>query len=434
MDSEVISALPSGGQASSPLLRNFLIKRMMFTFEPSDDPSTFNALDDDTGALPQVLAFNGALFWLDPDDMTSDHDGVAVIVTADSYRYKVEELDFHIRSALSDAVSDPPDAPSFGDVYLVPSGASGAWSSHQDDLAIWTRNGWRFETPAIGKWLLIEDIGGFKGYYSDGWSYGPGARSFDAASVPLSAAINFGRRIIVEDMTTMSPPGTAAVGVAYVIGASATGAWAGHDRKIAICEVVNTFTIYAPGNGWLAYNKADSTEFRYTGSAWVSAAGSWIDRKSVQTASGSTTAPSGSSGYTYSATTAPTTSHRRLIDDASLTYTAKKSGARLRFRYSADCIFQYSSMPVSGSDIVVGLFRDAESNAIAWAQVPAVKALSMLGAQLQPSHLEYAFEVDTSDASAHAYKVAIISLVSPGPVTCDANTLTRRTLSVEEAA
>lgn len=428
---------PTGsGPVDKTLLRDTIQLRAPYVLASSESAGDLIAVDPVTGAAINHILYRGRVFAYDDTDHTTDDDGLTCLVTSDGRRYKLADIaEVPAYSVLTRSLNAPPGSPAIGDAYLIAAAATGAWAGHSNEVSVWTARGWEFIDFGVGRLIYVEDIDAYYHRNAGGaWISGFGNLVIGANSVPLSAAINFGRRVIVENMTTNAPPGTAAVGEAYIIGPSPTGAWAGSALKIAICEVANTFTIYNPGNGWLAFNKGDSTEYRYNGSAWISAAGTWIDRKSVQTASGSTTAPSGSSGYIYSATTAPTTSHRRLIDDASLTYTAKKSGARLRFRYSADCRFQYNSIPSAGSDIVVGLFRDAESNAIAWAQVPAIAALSALGAQLQPAHLEYAFEVDASDASAHAYKVAIISLVSLGPVTCDANTLTRRTLSVEEAA
>lgn len=429
MQNEVIVALPIGQKANSPALRNFLIQRVIYTFAPTDNPETFEALDADTGALPQALAFNERIFWIDPNDSTSAHDGVAVIRTADDYRYKVNAVDTRTLSVLNFTTTTPPVSPSLGDAYLVPAGAVGAWSSHQDDIATWGRNGWSFEIPRIGRWLLDETVKGYLSYGPTGWSYGPGARSFAASIIPLSAAINFGRRIIVENRTTTSPPGSAAPGVAYLIANSATGAWMGQDGKIAICEVANNFTIYNPSNGWLVYDKTSSTEYRHNGAAWISASGSWIDRKSTGlTVSGTTTAPSGTTYYTYSSGAAPTTSIRRLIDGVTLPFAAKKTGAKLRLHYSADVIYTVAG-GIGSPDVVIAVFQDAATNAIAWQQIPAVKALASVAASSIPTHLDHWFEFDAADNLSHTYSIALTCIGN-----LDAGTLTRRTLEVEEAA
>jgi hypothetical protein len=109
------------------------------------------------------------------------------------------------------------------------------------------------------------------------WVSGFGSQTFGANSVPLSAAINFGKRVIVENQTTNAPPASPSVGDAYIIGSSPTGAWAAHAAEIAICEAGTTFTIYTPTNGWSAYNKARNTNLDFNGLAWVSSSGIFVE-------------------------------------------------------------------------------------------------------------------------------------------------------------
>lgn len=415
MQNDVIGALPTGGEADSPLLRNFLIKRMVYNLLSTEDPQDYEALDGDTGAISEVIGWNGTLFWLDPDDTTSAHDGVTVIVTSDGYRYKVEDVDFRIRSVISDTVTSPPVSPSHGDAYLVPAGSTGAWSSHQDDIAIYTRNGWRFEVPGIGKWLLIESVDGFKRYTASGWLYGPGARSFDAASIPLSAALGFGERVIVEDQSTNIPP-TATKGLRYIVGPSPTGAWLGKAKQIAICEVAGTWTFYPPSNGWSAYDKFQSAEYVYNGTVWVSAVGAVLSAPapSLTNGTGSTTNITGSSVYyTPSTTTPPDTTKYHSRDDVGITYAARKSGARLKFTYSLNIsVGQFGAL---------ALLKDSQSNAIDWSG-PNVSAASA-------GPFSYEFYVTTSDTASHTYKPAVF-LASGGGFA----TLSYRRFRVEEYA
>jgi len=431
MDNEVISALPTTGAPSAPLLRNFLIKRVAYIFTPSEDPSTFDALDSDTGALPQALGFNGSIFWLDPNDTTSDHDGVAVIVTADGYRYKTAG-DHDFKSVLSFTTTAQPDDPALGDKYIVPAGATGDdWTDHQDDLAVFTPNGWKFQIPKIGQWVLDEEVGGFISYTESGWVYGPGARSFDDNSIPLSAALGWGGIVPVENQTTTTPP-TATKGLRYVVGSSATGSWLGKDKQIAICEVAGTWTFYPPQNGWQIYDNSSSSAFTWNGTAWLSTAGTWIDRKATPlTASGSTTAPLGTTLYGFSPSTAPTTSQRRLIDTVTLSYSAKKSGATLQFEYNgASTKTVGGSQPVTDAPLTIALFRDSGSSAIAWAPVSG----GNIGSSLY-SPISAKFEIASPDSSNHTYTIAIFSgAVSTSNNYLDATNLVLRRLTVQESA
>lgn len=431
MQNDVIAALPGSGVGApdQDLLRNFLILRTVYNFTEGEDPSSFEALDSDTGAIPQALGYDGKIFWLDPNDSTSAHDGVTVIRTDDDYVYKVA-ANFDVKSVLSFTTTAPPGTPSLGDAYLVPAGATGSWSSHQDDIAVWTANGWKYEIPTIGRWLLDEEVGGFLGYTDTGWVYGPGARSFDDQSVPFSAAISWGYRFIVENQTTNAAP-TATLGLCYIVGPVPTGAWSGHALDVAICEVAGVWTFYDPGNGWSAFDKSLNAEYRFTGSAWTSSAGTWVSFASVFTASGSDSFPSVSSTYLYSSSTAPTTSHRRRSDDVTLSHTARSAGTRnLRFTYAADIAWSIAATSNTGADACVALYRDSEANAIAWRRI--VPTLSTLTAVQLPQHVNVQFVVDAPDASAHTYKVAITYF---GPDTSNVgfpNALTRRLLAVEE--
>lgn len=48
------------------------------------------------------------------------------------------------------AAATPPATPRAGSLYLVASGASGAWAGHDGQLAAWLASGWRFIVPAEG--------------------------------------------------------------------------------------------------------------------------------------------------------------------------------------------------------------------------------------------------------------------------------------------
>lgn len=78
----------------------------------------------------------------------------------------------------------------------------------------------------------------------------------------------------VISKTLTAPPGSPANGDAYIVGASATGAWATHDKAIAIWTTDNPATpaglweFYGPTIGFSAFNAADSKLYVYDGSTW----------------------------------------------------------------------------------------------------------------------------------------------------------------------
>jgi hypothetical protein len=63
----------------------------------------------------------------------------------------VQLLDLIVAAAVEGTPSAaPPGAPTIGATYLVDSGASGDWSSHDGCLAGYTAGGWRFIVPREG--------------------------------------------------------------------------------------------------------------------------------------------------------------------------------------------------------------------------------------------------------------------------------------------
>jgi hypothetical protein len=61
--------------------------------------------------------------------------------------------------ALSRGVQVPPEGATEGDCWLVPAGASGAWSGGAGKLACWTTGGWRLSQLPEAALLWIADEG-----------------------------------------------------------------------------------------------------------------------------------------------------------------------------------------------------------------------------------------------------------------------------------
>lgn len=269
-------AIAATAARNPDLLRNVLITRTIYTLKDSDDPGDFDALNGGTGEIPLAVSWHETIFWLDPDDATTAHDGTTVLVTNDDYRYKASALDLRIKSVLDRDLTAPPHdspGPSIGDAYLVKTAATGDWADHDDEIAVYSQRGWVFKAPIVGDYIYVEDEDLYIRYKADGtWAAGPGARAFEDKSVPLSALINVGKYVIVENQTTNTPPSSPVAPVAYIIGSSPTGAWSGKAGQIAICEADGSWTYYTPTNGWSAYDKALSKRLTYTGLAWAAGA------------------------------------------------------------------------------------------------------------------------------------------------------------------
>lgn len=406
---DAVAALPSSGNPDKVLLRNLVTKRMPYVLADADDVTTLNAVDPATGAAIIDIVFLGRVFHYDSTDMTSVNDGVSVLVTLDGRRYKLSSSADVFAFSVNDAThAAPPGSPVLGDSYLVAAAATGAWVGKSNFVAVWTRRGWEFINFGIGRFLYNEATDGYLHKNAGGsWVSGLGTSTVPALSVPLSAAINFGKRLIVENQTTLAPPGSPVVGTAYIIGPSATGAWAGLDGRIAICEVAGSFVIYIATNGWAAYDKARNNEFHFTGSAWISSAGGIVVAPPpiLSTSAGSR---SGSPFYTYSDTAFPTRC-TGVYDPATITYTANRAGSVGDENLIFDFQGQYFVQNITSSgvkDVTIALFRDAVAVAIDFQSV----AEFMLTSTTDRKFIHACFRVPAVDTLSHVYQVAILDV------------------------
>ena len=333
----VIDALPADSSADKNALRELITRDMVFVLAPDDDPTTINTSDADRGTIVPLIAWDGQFFWLDGDDETTAHDGVTCIVTLNSKRYKISGT-IEPDAVASRSIDVPPSTPDYGDAYLVPAGSSGDWSTHEDDIAVWTSRGWQYTSPRVRGPIYVADEDAYVRWTGTEWASGLGSLLHSSDSIPLSSIIAPAASFVirVENATTTAPPGSASVGVAYIVGPSATGAWLGYDGNIAICEAANTFTLYAPQTGDKVFNKSLGYEVLFNGTSWVSAGGQIVGIGSASYAGpwAITHGGSASFDFQYNASGATSSSIGFTDTNCAIPYTAKRAGASLRFRYS----------------------------------------------------------------------------------------------------
>jgi hypothetical protein len=104
-------------------------------------------------AVPETKV-NEALYWLDAASLGG---------------FKVLDRD----------LTAPPGSPAQGDCYLIAAGATGAWSGHDDELALYINSAWAYRSPQEGweAWVVDEAV---KIAYSSGaWGI---IGTFDGAS------------------------------------------------------------------------------------------------------------------------------------------------------------------------------------------------------------------------------------------------------------
>lgn len=88
--------------------------------------------------------------------------------------------------------------------------------------------------------------------------------TFNESMLVLDAVVQLA--VIDKDLT--APPGSPSAGDRYIVGASATGDWAGQDDSIAAYQN-SAWEFYTPQDGWVAYVKDESLDYRYNGTSWV---------------------------------------------------------------------------------------------------------------------------------------------------------------------
>lgn len=75
-------------------------------------------------------------------------------------------------SVKSRATTTPPASPADGDRYIVPAGATGAWSGKTDQIAVLINGAWEYHVPKVGWLAYVEDEDKLVVYKSTGWSAG----------------------------------------------------------------------------------------------------------------------------------------------------------------------------------------------------------------------------------------------------------------------
>lgn len=108
-----------------------------------------------------------------------------------------------------------------------------------------------------------QNLGLYEGWAvnEDGW--GPGMNE-NLRRLDLFVAAR------VLEMGVNTPPGSPDDGDAYVVGASPTGAWVGHEGEVARWwETGAVWEFITPLEGWQVYDDDTATYYKFTGSAWT---------------------------------------------------------------------------------------------------------------------------------------------------------------------
>lgn len=100
----------------------------------------------------------------------------------------------------------------------------------------------------------------------------PGSLQTDALQNELVNYLGVWLNCAVQSVGDTVPPGSPVNGDRYIVGTSATGAWATHDDKLAVYR--GGWTFYAPGEGVTVHNLGDGADWINEGSGgWAVKAG-----------------------------------------------------------------------------------------------------------------------------------------------------------------
>lgn len=343
------------------------------------------------------LTIGGILFQLDPADTTSAHDGVSVIVSGDGYRFKPGQPAF-IPSRVLDRTNTPPGSPAIGDAYIVGVAPSGAWAAHANELALYTSRGWVFVGTSFLAGRMVYNVATNSSWQlaDSGWRNGVGNLLVTEIVSPVNFASAVARMFSVINQTTNTPPGSPADQVAYVVGSSPTGAWAGKQTQVAVFENA-AWVFHVPREGDHVWDRALDRDYVWSGSAWRSPLGddqnfprvahAYATTTVLKTVTGSNLAPT----YAYLSGSPPTTDTRRIAwNDLSVSLAATASSRKLCFEFDGiDYSVFNTATPYT---CTIAVYRDSDFNAIAWGDSKIIRnRLFALSA----------------DAAAHSYTLAI---------------------------
>jgi hypothetical protein len=451
--SDIIAAIPTRASGDAPdgdLLRAELVAGVLGVI--ADDAAVVGGVlqvdpyDADLGALRAGYMFGDGIFKYDAADATTAHDGITCLVLVGGRRYKLLG-EVRIKALTSRSVTVPPDPddtdpaarPDYGDAYLV---TGGSWSVPVDSIAVWTSRdagSWVEVPPDYGPPLWVKDEKLYLHWDGDdGWQVGMGARTYPDASIPPAALLWDNR---VQNQSTNAPPSTWSKGVAYIVGASASGDWAGQSGKIALAETDgvladgDSFAIFSPYTGQQVYDIALGYRVSWNGTAWRSAAGAYVNVAVDFAASPSASFSTGSGGYSYSGSTAPTTA-AGCGKLPAVAYQAIGSGGtrKLEIHVEIDMQLVCGGSATPNASPVLAILRDSESAAVAWMRLPGIRADEIASNTNYVLHAGATFHVDLADSNAHDYAVALFTNnAAPGSGTTF-GTVARRVMTFRELA
>lgn len=100
-------------------------------------------------------------------------------------------------SVQSAAQAAPPSGPEAGQRHIVPAGATGAWTGHAGEIALFQDGAWTFLPPRPGMVAWVEDISELRVHTGAGWANPIAGGSLLAASLGINATASLPNRLAV---------------------------------------------------------------------------------------------------------------------------------------------------------------------------------------------------------------------------------------------
>lgn len=115
----------------------------------------------------------------------------------------LRQLDAVVQLAVGSAsLSAPPLSPEPGQRFIVASGATGAWSGHEDALAVFEETAWAFYTPQPGWTAWVEDAAQMQVF--DGSVWGPSIAALQNLNLlGVNASADDTNRLCVSSHATL---------------------------------------------------------------------------------------------------------------------------------------------------------------------------------------------------------------------------------------
>lgn len=250
-------------------VRGRIAEAIALVLAGADDLTALDLAAD--GTLYPAVIWDGTVYEYDDADGTTPHDPEAgCLVSQDGRRYKraaAVTVDWFVLDVDRTA---PPAEPAQGDRHFVADGATGDWAGHDGEIAIYGRRGWHF--AAVGEGQIL-----YSAADEDYWRM-TAAGSLAAGLPPAYAASSVETRHLaspfghVVQAAQTTPPGSPSDRVSYIVAATATGAWAGQETKVAEWDsAAAAWSFYTPRTGDHVWDVAAGYIKVWTGSAWARA-------------------------------------------------------------------------------------------------------------------------------------------------------------------